>query len=169
MRTRLGILYIVSVLLLGLLRSYAVFAEDWKGEPETSQISVGALTGMGVIDGSVGYALIATVSKKIISHGFISDLDNSVSIEGQLGPVFYSGLTPWHYSVHLRWDFEKDPNWTLYALGGAGGNIVSVNSATRFEFFPRFGVGAFWKMMPNVWWRGELSHELIAIGILLPF
>jgi hypothetical protein len=146
-----------------------VFAEDWKGTPEPSEMSFGALTGLGIVDGEAAYALIGTASKKIVHHGFIPDINDSVSIEGQFGPMFFSGATAWSYSAHLRWDFRKDAMWTLFAMGGVSGNIISKNSVTDFEIMPRFGVGAFWKMTDQVLLRGEVAHNLIGVGVNLPF
>jgi hypothetical protein len=148
-------------------------SEDWKGESDSSTWSLGALTGLGLIDSSAGYALLGTVSKKIAQRGFIPDINDSVSIEGQFGPIWFSGVTAFYYSVHLRWDFQKDANWIFYALGGIGGNVINTNAYSSFvsrtELFPRLGVGAFWKINSQVWCRAEVSHELIAVGALFPF
>ncbi len=153
-----------------------VLAEDWKGRPDESEFSFGGLTGMGIIDGFAGYALLGTASKKIVSPGFAPDLNNSVSIEGALGPIFLPssvantpGGTAWGYSVHLRWDFNKDPMWTFYALGGVGGSIASSPSGgNRFELLPNFGIGSFWKISPLIYIRGEVSNQWIAAGVNVP-
>lgn len=155
--------------LICCLGSLSVNADDWKGAPAAGDGGFGGLVGMGLIDSSTGFALIGSASKKILHSGFVPDITNSVSMEGQLGPVFLPRSTAWHYSAHLRWDFEKDVNWTFYALGGVGGNVLSVSSSSRVEVFPRFGVGAFWKMSPLINWRAEVSHELIALGVYIPF
>src|SRR4051812_17989063 len=99
-------------------------AEDWKGDPDPAQVHFGALLGLGVIDSNAGFAVLGTASKKIVQHGFSPDINNSVSIETQLGPLFVSGGTAFAYSAHLRWDFEKDLDWTFYALGGLAGHIT---------------------------------------------
>jgi hypothetical protein len=160
---------VVLALTISICGLQHVKAADWKGPSDGSEGSFGGLAGLGIVDNSNGFSLIGTASKKVIKSGFIPDITNPVSFEGQFGPVFLSGATAWFYSAHLRWDFEKDSIWTFYALGGLGGNILSVNSSTRFELFPRFGIGAFWKVSPLVFVRGEISHELIALGINIPF
>jgi hypothetical protein len=148
-------------------------AEDWKGEPTPTEFSFGGLTGLGVVNGSGGPTLIGTVSKKIVHRGFIPDIRDSVSLEGSLGPVFLTGITPWIYSVHLRWDFEKDETWIFFATGGIGGNYRSYslaggNSQTDIDLTPRFSAGAFLKVTPQVWLRGEVAHDLIGVGVNIP-
>lgn len=154
---------------LVLMNGGLAFAEDWKGESDISEGSFGVINGLGIINSSTGYTLIGTVSKKIITNGFIPDLSNSVSIEGLFGPVFLSGVTGWLYSAHLRWDFEKDVNWAFFAVGGLGGNVVSQNNHTDFILSPRFGVGAFWKVTPQIKIRGDIAHDLVTVGINVPF
>ena len=145
------------------------FAEDWKGTPDLGDMSFGGVTGLGIIDGTAGYSLIGSLSGKIISNGFIPSLTDSVSLEGMFGPFFMSNMTAWLYSAHLRWDFEKDSTWTFFAIGGVGGNFKSVNSNAQFEMTPRFGVGAFWKLSSQVRLRGDIAHDLIAVGVNVPF
>ena len=135
--------------------------EDWKGKADSSEISLGGLTGMGIINNSVGFTVLGTVSKKIVKRGFISDVNNSVSIEGLLGPAFIPAGTAWIYSAHLRWDFVKDDSWTLYAVGGTGGSLLN----SSFSLMPRFGIGAFLGLQGGLSVRGEISHDLIAAGV----
>lgn len=157
------------VVTLSLVSVSAIANEDWKGKPDTSEFSAGALTGMGIIDNHVGFAIMGTVSKKIVKQGFIPDINNNVNVEAQMGPVFMSGGTAFMFSGHLRWDFIKDEEFTLYALGGAGGNITPASLGDRFELYPRFGVGAMWdKLKAPFVLRAELSHELIAVGVTVP-
>jgi hypothetical protein len=139
--------------------------EDWKGKPEATDISLGALVGLGIIDSTSGFIVLGTASKKIIPHGFVSDLNDSVSVEVGAGPLFLSGVTAVAYTAHLRWDFNKDATWAFYGLGGVGGNYLSVGNSNRFELFPRFGAGTFLKVTPNIRFRGEISHDLIGVGI----
>jgi len=140
-------------------------ADDWKGESKPEDFSAGLLTGLGIIDGTSGYALIGTFSRKIIPHGFIPDIANSVSIEGVVGPVFIPGLTAWLYGAHLRWDFVKDINWTFYGLGGLGGNITSPATGSRFELTPRFGVGTFFQITEVIRGRAEVTHDGVTLGV----
>ena len=144
-------------------------AEDWKGTPDSREYRLGVMTGFGFVNSSVGPPLIGTASKKIVSHGFIPQINNSVSLEAYLGPVFVKDVTALAYSFHMRWDFEKDDDWTLYALAGLGGNYVSKNSSNHLDVSLRLGVGAFWKMTSTVHGRVELSHDLIGLGVSFPF
>lgn len=144
-------------------------AEDWKTYYDRSEMTLGGLAGLGIIDNSAGFALLGTISKKILAKGFVPDISNSVSIEASVGPAFVSGGTAVMYAGQLRWDFEKDESWTFYALGGAGGNYLSVGGNSRVEFMPRFGVGAFWRWSEFVRFRGEIAHDLIGAGVNFAF
>jgi hypothetical protein len=168
MKKSIGILYL-GIMAFGFSTTSVVYAEDWKGVSEESVLSLGGMAGLAVIDATSGFTVLGTVSKKIVTHGFVPDITNSVSVEGAVGPVFLSVGTAVAYSIHLRWDFEKDKDWTLYALGGLGGNVLTASGSSRGEAFPRFGIGAFYKMSGPLNARVELSHELIAVGINVPF
>src|SRR5262249_22297313 len=134
-------------------------AEDWKGKPTPANFGFGALAGLGVIDSTGGFALMGTAARKLFQPGFVPDLNDTVWIEAEVGPMFTSGATAFMYSAHLRWDFEKDPIWTFYALGGLSGSITPASLGSHFELFPRFGAGALWTVSPLFQLRGELSHE----------
>ncbi len=144
------------------------FAEDWKGADDGAEFHLGALTGIGVVDSSGGFAILASGAKKIIRNGFVPDINNSVLIEMELGPMFVSKGTPFFYSTHLRWDFTKDSQWIFFAIGGVAGHITGSGLGSRFLLFPRFGVGALWGVAETFLVRAELSHELIAAGVLFP-
>ncbi len=139
--------------------------EDWKGTPDSSHASLGAFTGLGVVDSHAGFALLGTASTKIAQDGWITDVNDSVSAEAYVGPVFTSGTSAFAYSLHLRWDFKKDESWTFYGLGGLGGKIQSGALGGHFELFPRFAVGAFYDAGLPFLIRAEVSHELIGVGI----
>ena len=143
--------------------------EDFKGKPRDIEFTVGGLAGLGIIDSTAGFALLGTAAKKIINHGFVADINNQVFLETALGPVFAAGTTTFFYSLHLRWDFEKDQEWTFFALGGLGGDVTGDKLGNHWELFPRFGVGALWHMNPTLTLRGEISHELIALGVSFGF
>src|SRR6476620_9165319 len=100
MKILLRTLIIASLLFETLLLpcSTAYSAEDWKGTPDESSFSFGGLAGLGIIDTSAGFALLGTASQKIVRHGFIPDIANSVSVEVAAGPVFMSGSTPFNFS-----------------------------------------------------------------------
>jgi hypothetical protein len=162
--------FLVGLALVGLsFPSRHVFAEDWKTYYDRSEMTLGGLAGLAIIDSSAGFTVLGTISKKILAKGFVPDISNSVSIEAMIGPAFVSGTTAVMYSGQLRWDFEKDDVWTLYAIGGAGGNYLSVGGNSRVEFMPRFGVGAFWCWSEFVRFRGEIAHDLIGVGVNFAF
>ncbi|MEO5970563.1 MAG: hypothetical protein ABIQ95_11600 [Bdellovibrionia bacterium] len=165
MKKSIKLFLFISVVCAEFSVGSVVHAEDWKGAPEESVLSLGAMAGLGVIDATSGFTIFGTLSKKIVNHGFVPDITNSVSVEGGFGPVILSSGTATAYSIHLRWDFEKDKDWTLFAMGGLGGNVLN----GRGEFFPRFGIGAFYKMSGPLNARFEISHEAIAAGINVPF
>lgn len=167
-RAKALLAYIIPVILVFVGEWNVRAEEDWKGTSVDTQVAFGGLTGLGMVDSSGGFALMATASKKVISRGFVPDLNDSVWIEGMAGPVFLSGATALGYSAHLRWEFVKDPTWTFYALGGAGGNYLSVNGTSRFELFPRFGIGALWNLYAAFQLRGEISHEFTLVGVSFP-
>ena len=169
MKKNIGLFLFLSVVWIGFSTGRVVHAEDWKGVPEESVLSLGGLAGLGIIDELSGFTMLGTLSKKIVNHGFAPDITNSVSVEVEFGPVLLAVGTALAYSFHLRWDFEKDKDWTLYALGGVGGNVLNVTSRNRGEVYPRFGIGAFYKMSGPLNARVELSHELIGVGINVPF
>lgn len=159
---------VTCFLLAGLASQRALAAENWKGTPEPSAWALGAMGGLALIDSSTAFTVVGTASIKVIPHGFVNDLADSVSVEAQLGPAFFSQATSWHYSGHLRWDFEFNSDWDFYALGGLAGNVTSYGGlvGTRNEFFPRFGAGAIWKGLQQVQLRFELSHEFFGAGVL---
>jgi hypothetical protein len=146
--------------------------EDFKGQPNPQQFTVGAAAGLGIVDGNGGFALIGSAAKKIIDRGFAPDINNQVFVELELGTAVRSGPDSFVYGAHLRWDFEKDAEWTFFAIGGLGGNVTDQAGTIgeHWELFPRFGAGAFWRpawLPPNLSVRGELSHELTVVGVSL--
>ena len=164
---------LISVIVAFLLTqsSFAapVSVEEWKGKSDPAAFHLGVLAGMGVIDSQAGFAVLGTASHKILSRGFVPEINDSVSIETELGPLFVSSTTVFMYSLHLRWDFQKDDLWTIYALGGFSGDITGSDLGSRFILFPRFGLGALCQVHPLVAIRGELSRELIAAGVAFNF
>jgi hypothetical protein len=144
--------------------------EPWKGTPESNEVELGAMAGLGIVDGNTGFNLLGAASKKILHDGWIDDVADAVSLEAQVGSFIRSGHAALSYGLHLRWDFEKDRIWTFYAIGGVGGLIAGDAFPHGFEVFPRFGIGSFWSPNANGIFRirMELSHELIAAGISFP-
>lgn len=161
-------LLVIGTVLLFVASIQNSNAESWKGVPAETEISLGALAGVGVVDGYAGVGLMGNFAKKIVHQGFIPELNNQVFVEAEFGPIFLkpkdSMQTSWGYSLHLRWDFQKDLNWTLYAIGGLGGVFTSEDLGKRAELYPRFGVGAFLYLRDEFSLRGEISHEFTAIG-----
>jgi hypothetical protein len=144
-------------------------AEDWKGKPESAEWTVSALTGLGIVNATPGFAIMGAAAKKIVDHGFVPDINNSVWIETELGPVIAKGSAAFQFSGHLRWDFVQNQDWTFYALGGLGGSSTGEKLGDKFEFYPRFGAGALWKIFADFDIRGEVSHELVVVGAQFGF
>lgn len=142
--------------------------EDYKSVHPENNFTFGASTGMGIVDTHAGFALIGNVAAKVVKDGFIPDIVNPVFLEVEFGPTFVSGATFWQYSTHLRWDFVKDAKWTLFALGGLGGNFGSNRYGDRVALYPRFGVGAFYAL-DTMDLRFEFSHEMMTVGASVPF
>ncbi len=159
------------ILVAGLLIASTSFASEWKGKPDSSEVAVGGIAGVGVIDGVGNFTLLGTLAKKIVNQGFIPDVNNSVWLEAQLGPYFATGFTPWAYSAHLRWNFNKDAEWTFYALGGLGGAFIPTHAGipSKIEMIPRLGIGTFWNVSAMFLIRLEVSHELVGLGMTFPF
>lgn len=143
----------------------AAGAEDWKVKTPGSDLVVSAIPGLGIVDARAGFSFVGAVSKKILEGGFAPEISNSVSIELELGPLFARSSSALFYSAHLRWDFRKDDAFSLYALGGFGGFGASLGVGNTNEFFPRFGIGSFYKLHDLLSLRAELSHELVGVGI----
>lgn len=142
-------------------------AEPWKGRPSEREWGLGVLAGMATVDGTVGLATLGTAAKKIVHHGFVPDLNNQVFIETQIGPLFVSSEVGVQYSAHLRWDFQKDEEWIFYGLAGLGGLVIDLGAAgTSWRVYPRTGIGTLWKVGHQLRLRGELSHELIGLGVV---
>lgn len=142
--------------------------EDYKSVHPMNNFTFGANGGFGLIDTRAGFSLLGSVAAKIVKDGFVPEIVNPVFLEIQFGPVFASGATFWMYSTHLRWDFVKDRDWTLFAIGGFSGNIADNKYGDRVTLAPRFGVGAFYSL-ENMDLRFDFSREVITAGISLPF
>ncbi len=143
-------------------------AEDWKGVTNPSAFGFSGLGGIGVLDDyRPGFALIGAVHERLVDRGFVPDINNSVYIEAELGPVFAAGNTAWFYSLHLRWDFTLNPDWTFYALGGVAGSDQGSGLGNHTVFYPRIGGGAVYNVAQDFGIRFEISHELIVAGVLV--
>ncbi|MBL7715231.1 MAG: hypothetical protein JNL01_07150 [Bdellovibrionales bacterium] len=140
-------------------------SEPFKGKAPTENWGFSGLTGAGVYGSKGGVTLTAGLSKKILDRGFLSDINNQVHVEVQMGPLWVFSSHAWYYSTHLRWDFIQDSQWRFYALAGVSGHVTSQALLDRWTFIPRTGIGAFFKLIPGIFLRGELSHEMTAIGV----
>ena len=138
--------------------------EDFKGSPSEKEVTAGVTMGYGRADALGGFAVHLNAAKKILNRGFVNDINNQVFLEFELGPVFRDGADPFLYSVHGRWDFQKDSQWTFFAIGGLAGHYYHVADKSHVGFYPRFGIGSFYHIVDNVSIRAEVSHELIAVG-----
>ena len=143
-------------------------AENWHGKPYDNLFDVGGMTGMGILDGRVGYEVRGSVAVKVAHHGFFPDINNQLFLELQPGILFISGSTAFTYSLHLRWDFNMNEDWSFYAVGGFGGDITGHTLGDRVELYPRLGIGARWNVYANFGFRFEFSHEFTGIGVAVP-
>lgn len=142
---------------------------DWKTPGLPPLYNFGGMTGLGVIDSYGGFTILGTASLTVLDRGFIPDISNSVATEIEAGPMITSGHGAFWYSLHMRWDFQKDNSWTFYAIAGLAGNGTPSSLGGHFEIWPRFGAGAIYKITSFVSLRGEVSHEFTGIGISVPF
>ena len=140
-------------------------AEPWKGPSPKERVTVGGMVGAGVLDARVGFSVLPTAAIRLVERGFAQDLNDQVFLEAQAGPLFFSGYTAFQYHVHLRWDFNRNEDWTFFAKGGLGGILGS----GRTVFYPHFGIGAIWNVFAKFGVRAELSHEFTGAGIQFPF
>jgi hypothetical protein len=139
--------------------------EDWKGTSAKPTFALGGITGLAIVDGYAGYALLGSAAVEILNKGFVSDLNNDVMLETEVGPIWVNGLTDVFVGAHLRWNFHKNEDWTFYGLGGVAALFGTGAFNNHNEVNPRFGIGALWEPWPRVALRAELSHELIALGV----
>jgi hypothetical protein len=120
-------------------------------------MTFGAMGGIGLYDPKAAFTIIPNFAFRIVDTGFAPDISNQVFLETAVGPIFVGGQSKITYSVHLRWDFKKDEQWTIYGLGGLGGN-------SQLAIYPRFGGGAFYKVTDLLYARAEASHEYVIFG-----
>lgn len=140
-------------------------AEAFKGKAPLESWGVSGLTGVGVYGSKGGFTVTGGISRKILDRGFLSEINNQVHVEVQMGPLWVFSSHAWYYSTHLRWDFIQDSTWKFFGLAGVSGHVTSQALLDRWTFIPRAGAGAFYKLIPGVYLRAELSHELTAIGV----
>lgn len=139
--------------------------EEWKGPRRDPLVGFGVQWGMGIFDDSVGFIVLPHFSRMIFPKGFIEDISNEVFAELQAGPLFVKSETVFAYSLHMRWDFNRNNIWTYYALGGLGGMIVPDELGDSWRHYVRLGVGALWRPVHAFDVRFEASHEWITVGM----
>ncbi|MCM0606373.1 MAG: hypothetical protein KA715_09815 [Xanthomonadaceae bacterium] len=155
---------LLSISLLSLSIHNNAIAEDWKDATPPQSVQVGGMVGLGLVGNQAGMSLIAQAAKRVIDRGFVPDLNDSVWFEVQAGWIlFIPSGNPFGYSAHLRWDFIKDDQWSLYGLAGFGG-LTNTGAAL---FFPRTAIGAAMSLTSKspMQLRFELSQSWTATGI----
>jgi hypothetical protein len=139
--------------------------EFWKGKAPDRTATLGAMLGLGIYDGSAGFQISPNAAFKVAHEGWLEDINDQLLLELQMGPLFVKSSSVFTYSIHLRWDFERDVNWTFYPIGGLGGSISSKTLGSQWRLAPRFGLGAFWRFHPKFHARFEVTHDFIGTGV----
>ncbi len=139
--------------------------ELWKGKLSDRDWEVGGIAGLALVEPNYGISLQAQISKRLFADGWVEDITNPVSIEISAGPAFVKGHSPFILSTQLRWDFERDEDWTLFAIGGLGAQFTGVELGDRSLVHLRFGVGAFRRLDERLRLRMEASHEILGVGV----
>jgi hypothetical protein len=139
-------------------------AEAWKGTPPTLRGDFGVLGGLGWTGNDGRFLILGSAAWKILDQGFVPEINNQVYLETELGVGFGGSSTRFIYSVHGRWDFIKNEIWTPFAIGGLSGGVDG-----SFTLSPRFGVGAFWNITPDLTLRGEISSDITVAGVSFAF
>ncbi len=139
--------------------------EFWKGKAPDRTATLGAMMGLGIYDGSAGFQVSPNAAFKVAHEGWIEDINEQLLLELQMGPLFVKSSSVFTYSIHLRWDFERDANWTFYPIGGLGGSISSSALGSQWRLAPRFGLGAFWRFHPKFHARFEVTHDFLGAGV----
>ena len=123
---------------IGMLPS----VEEWKGKSPSQHYSAGFLGGVSVNGASnFGGVFVGHLGLLLVERGFIGgEINDQVVVEVEAGPELFSRVTALGVSTHLRWDFHRNEDFTVYGLGG-----VSFHVAPGFnQIHPRFGAGAIW-------------------------
>ena len=152
-----------------VVHSTAPAAPVWQGSAPADNFQVGFLLGPALIEPSYGLGIVGTAAKRIIKDGWLADVSDAVYLEGAMGPVFVKSQHPLVYSIHLRWEFQFNEQWSLYALGGVGGEVSGPELGNRSLLFLRTGLGAFYGLQDNMKLRLEVSHEWIGVGLAFGF
>jgi hypothetical protein len=144
-------------------------APAWQGAAPEDDFQVGFLTGLALIEPHYGFGVLGHVAKRVVKDGWLADVSDAVYLEGTMGTVFVKSQHPFVYSLALRWDFQYNESWNLYALGGVGGQVSGPELGDRSLIFLRTGLGAFYSLRDNMKLRVEVSHEWISTGLTFGF
>ena len=152
----------------------SAFAETpWKGHTEVPPIELGLLTGMSIYGSGANWGVLATGAYLIKKEGFVSDIDNRVWAELELGPTFFSSSGSSHtgtqFNLQARWDFTYNEFWTFYSIGGVGAFILPDVLGGAFTLHPRFGLGAEYQTKIALLFRSELTADFIGLGVSFNF
>lgn len=144
-------------------------ADAWKVPVPEQNWGLSVMAGLGITAIGAGGAITGAFSRRIVSQTAIRDISNDLHVELQMGPALIAqtaiGLL-WSLpgSALGRWDFHLDERWSFFALGGLGWSTSFIGGLAQWNFFPRFGVGAFFRLAPFFALRGEISHEQTVVG-----
>jgi hypothetical protein len=169
----LRILSAILVLTSWVIPYQVEAAENWKGQTSVRPIELGLMGGAAIYGNDVSWGVLPSVAYLLKDRAFVSDLDDRVWGEIQLGPTFFytrnSNQTGLQYSAHLRWDFSYNEIWTFYALGGLSGYSLPASRGGSLTIHPRFGTGVQYQTKTALILRGEISAEFIGMGASFNF
>jgi len=165
--------FIRSVAIVFAFYQSVASAEDWKGHTEVSPLEFGLMAGSSFYGSSANFGVLASGAYLINKNGFVTDLDDRVWAEVELGPTFFSvggtDHTGLQYNAQLRWDFTYNEYWTVYALGGLGGFSLPNAVGGYLTLHPRFGVGAEYQTKTALLFRGEVAADFLGVGVAFNF
>lgn len=154
----------------------ATATENWKGKPPPGQWMLGGTLGPAIYGSDVRMSFLGSAAVLIKEQGLLDDVNDQLWFEGQAGMIFLPGSNPLRFNAHLRWDFHKDLDVTLFATGGVGMILSGVGvdklGITRsYDFLinPRFGLGMFWHIFSPLSMRLELTHDYLGAGLAMTF
>ncbi|HTL13297.1 MAG TPA: hypothetical protein VL588_12465 [Bdellovibrionota bacterium] len=144
--------------------------ELWKGPIPDQEIQLSALVGASISGTHGDLAMAFDVAKRVVEHGFIPDISDDVFLELGLGPdLLASPGTGILYSVHARWNFHMNEIWSLYAIAGVGGSVITTNGSNTASMHPRLSAGAFYHVAPALALRMEIGADFLGGGISVGF
>ncbi len=147
----------------------------FKGLPFPQQQNASLGIGIDYFD-SLG--IQSRYAYRILDKGFIEDVNDSFYIEGGAGLTFYGTInsqthvTGFNLIATARWDFQYNPEWTMFADLGFGFNPVSKvdnKDVPGGGFFPAIGVGTIYSVTDTMGIRFDLSYQFLGIGLLYRF